>query len=186
MAALTPAGSRFRRPAPAGLPSSLAPPLPDLLPPTTPDVTPVPPWLGTRALLLDGSRSMTSPFTRRLVHIRRRIVFTCVAVGRVPITLLSTPPRGDAVALRLSTCFMVFGCAGSPTRRGCAARRRTSARCSARTHGSSGSAGCGAERLPRREEKELRPTWSRAPSPAGGSRACRTPAGMDRLPVLKP
>jgi hypothetical protein len=40
-----------------------------------------------------------------------------------------------------------------------------SARSSARAHGSSGSAGCGAERLPTftpRKKKELRTTWSRA------------------------
>jgi hypothetical protein len=69
----------------------------------------------------------TSPFSRRLVNRARRIVFTCVAVDWILITLLSTPPHGDAVALESSTLLHGFCCAGSPIRRGCAARRRTSA-----------------------------------------------------------
>ena len=64
-----------------------------------------------------------------------------------------------------------------------------SARSFARAHGSSGSAGCGAElfRRWRREEEELRTAWSRASIPQGGSRACRTPgrsAGCP-APILK-
>ena len=89
-------------------------PLPDLLPPTTPETTHAPPWPGTCATLPEQSGRPTSPIARRLVRIRRRIVFTCVAVVRVPTTLLSTPPRGDAVALRLSVSFMVSIVPGLP------------------------------------------------------------------------
>lgn len=59
---------------------------------------------------LGFSKSVTSPYPSGLVHLPRRIVFTFVAVDRIPNMLLSTPPRGDAVALRLSTVFMVLLC----------------------------------------------------------------------------
>jgi len=41
-------------------------------------------------------------------------VFTCIAVDWILITLLSTPPRDDAVALEFSTFFMVSVVPGLP------------------------------------------------------------------------
>jgi hypothetical protein len=105
-----PSGWSFRR----VLPSSHAPPLSNLLPPTTPTVTPRPPCPGLRVAPEMSVPGLTSPFTRRLVNRERRIVFTCVAVDWILITLLPTPPRDDAVTLELSTFFMVCVVLGLP------------------------------------------------------------------------
>jgi len=109
MTALTSVRGRFRPPFLTVLSSSLTHPLFDLLPPTTQELTHGLPCLCRPCMTpRNPSEVTTSPFPRRLVHLSRRIVFTFVAVDRIPIMLLPTPPRGDAVAFRLSTVFMVL------------------------------------------------------------------------------